>query len=416
MIPVDTSPIEQQESNLSRADKTVPVAAAIDIGSNSIKMTIARADGGGGIEQIAWASEAALLGQGLELTGQLDPARIDAAVDVLKRFAMQAHEAGAGDIVAVATEAVRVAANGREFLDRVSAETGIAVEMIAGEREAALTFRGLAATSDVSGLIVVADIGGGSTELIVAHDGVMLDAVSTSLGSGRLTDRFVSADPPTRQQFARCMREASKAVGKEKSLLGLVDGAKPRMMVLGGTGEYLGRLAGAEREIDRDALRRTVGLLLSMPAGRLAEELGIPEARARVLPAGAAIVSALVETIDPSHIEVARSGIRAGLLLDILGNETMPDRTDKSKGDDAQGAPLPDVPPESASVPSPAAVEPRFRDAMRTLIGERWEAVWAAIPAAIDGEDIEGVHAVRVASRRLRAAMDTGAPCFPPKW
>ena len=64
------------------------------------------------------------------------------------------------------------------------------------------------------------------------------------------------------------------------------------------------------------------------------------------------------------------------------------------------------------------AAEPEegFRETMRRLIGERWAAVWRAIPAALEGTDIEGVHAVRVSSRRLRAAMDTGAVCFPARW
>jgi CHAD domain-containing protein len=65
---------------------------------------------------------------------------------------------------------------------------------------------------------------------------------------------------------------------------------------------------------------------------------------------------------------------------------------------------------------SPLDPEQPYRDAMRELIGRRWAAVWKAVPVALAGEDIEGVHDVRVASRRLRAAMDVAAECFPPRW
>ena len=147
------------------------MAAAIDIGSNSIKMTIGRANGEGGIDQLDWASEVVRLGHGLDRTGILDEERIEAAIETLTRFAAQARERGATRIVAVATEATRAAANGATFLDRVREETGIDVRVVDGQAEAALTFRGLAADTDLTGSVVVADIGGGSTELIAARDG-----------------------------------------------------------------------------------------------------------------------------------------------------------------------------------------------------------------------------------------------------
>src|SRR3954470_22918889 len=100
-------------------NSTWRTAAAIDIGSNSIKMTIGCANGGGGADQLDWASEVVRLGQGLDRTGLLDEARIAAAIETVKRVAGQAPERCAGLIVAVATEAARAAANGATFLGRV---------------------------------------------------------------------------------------------------------------------------------------------------------------------------------------------------------------------------------------------------------------------------------------------------------
>src|SRR5215213_726377 len=108
-----------------RSDTSPSIAAAIDIGSNSIKMTIGRADGNGGVEQLDWASEVVRLGQGLDQTGLLDEERIENAIETLKRFAIQARQRGATRIVAVATEATRAAANGVRFLERVRDESGL---------------------------------------------------------------------------------------------------------------------------------------------------------------------------------------------------------------------------------------------------------------------------------------------------
>jgi exopolyphosphatase/guanosine-5'-triphosphate,3'-diphosphate pyrophosphatase len=117
--------------------------AAIDIGSNSIKLTVARRQGDG-IEELYRDSETVRLGEGIEATGRLDDSRMDAARATLARFAGKANELGAERTMAVATEALRVAANGREFLERVVRETGIEAAVIDGDREAALTFAGLA--------------------------------------------------------------------------------------------------------------------------------------------------------------------------------------------------------------------------------------------------------------------------------
>src|SRR5688500_2555064 len=154
-----------------RLDPTAAPVAAFDIGSNTIKMTVARPGAEGGLDEFAWNAETVRLGAGLEASGRLADDRIEAALDALGRFAAEARAHGAGRLIAVATEATRVADNGAAFLDRVRRETGIEVRTITGDEEARLTFLGLAVTLDVDGQTVVADIGGGSTEIIAARDG-----------------------------------------------------------------------------------------------------------------------------------------------------------------------------------------------------------------------------------------------------
>ncbi len=185
-------------------ESELPTLAAIDIGSNSVKLTIARRQPDGTIVEIGRRTETVRLGAGVGETGRLAEDRIEATIAALKSFAEESRAMGAARILAVATEATRAAENGPAFLDRVYRETGITVEVIGGVREAELSFRGLATHMDVRGHVVIADIGGGSTELIYAEDGTMQQVRSVPVGSGRLTDRHVVADPPGAAELATC--------------------------------------------------------------------------------------------------------------------------------------------------------------------------------------------------------------------
>lgn len=301
-----------------RRQTPVSVAAAIDIGSNSIKMTVARRGPTGLFEELGSASETVRLGAGLDATGRLAPDRVEAALETLGRFAAEARQRGAERVVAVATEATRVASNGPAFLARVERETGIEVKAIDGDEEAALTFRGLAASTDVSGKLLIADIGGGSTELIVAENDEMRAARSIPLGSGRLTDRLVRSNPPTAGELVSCRDAASSALAPLTAEMAWPTGASARLVVVGGTGEYLARLVPNEQRVGQVTIAAVLDRLQEMTAAELAFELTIAESRARVLPAGVAIVAALADLAQPGRTEVARSGIRAGLLLTIF--------------------------------------------------------------------------------------------------
>jgi exopolyphosphatase/guanosine-5'-triphosphate,3'-diphosphate pyrophosphatase len=292
------------------------VIAAFDVGSNSIKMTVARRDGSR-VEEFLWRSATVRLGAGIEATGRLADDRIDAALNVLRGFATEARAAGATRLIGVATEATRVAANGKAFLDRVRAETGLELQVISGDQEAKLTFRGLAATLDLTGDVVVADVGGGSTEIICAEHGTFRWGQSIPLGSGRLTDRLVSSDPPSVAELIECRNAAGAALNG----LPLPPGPIDRLIVVGGTGEYLVRLVPAGRPATIADLDDVLQRLTMISAQSLAQLIEIPEARARVLPAGVAIVRTLAERTQPRAIEGAQSGIRTGLLLAAFAGE-----------------------------------------------------------------------------------------------
>ena len=303
-------------------DPVHPVVGVVDVGSNSIKLTVATRDSFGKIIELITALETVRLGSGLGTTGRLSDDRIQSAIDALRDFASIARDHGATELIGIATEATRQAANGEEFLVRVRLETGWDVAAIDGDREADLTFRGVASLGNVSGLTVIADIGGGSTELIEAEDGIIVEARSLPIGSGTLTDAFLTSDPPTEAEIAAAADDISARLNPYVS----PHNSAPRMIAVGGTAEYLARLVGRGALVAVVEIDLGLEICLSTPSDELANLIDIPAARARVLPAGIVVIRELTAALGVSQVEVAASGIRTGLLLetfDRLRNPTL---------------------------------------------------------------------------------------------
>lgn len=330
MTDATSSPARTAGNESTASLAPARVVAAFDIGSNTIKMTVARPDPVGGVVVLGTGSDTVRLGTGVAETGVLAADRVEAAFASLSDMAARARALGAGSLVGVATEATRTAANGPAFLDRIRAEIGIDVRVIGGDEEADLTFRGLAAAIDISGQIIVADIGGGSTELILALDGDVLFARSYRLGSGELTDRFVRHDPPGVAEIDAC-RDAAREIVRAVSLP-TVPKHTTRLVAVGGTGEFLARLVPKGGAVTTKTIDGVAARLLRTPAAEIAAELSIPEARARVLPAGVAIVRALVDTLRPATIEITQSGIRTGLLLAAFAAATASETAGTTRG------------------------------------------------------------------------------------
>ncbi len=287
------------------------IVAALDLGSNTIKMTLGRLDASGELVEFGWASDTVRLGTGVATTGRLADDRVAAAIATLQRFAAAARAQGATRLTGVATEATRTAANGPDFLDRVRGEIGWDIQSITGSDEAELTFRGLSRTIDTTGRVVIADIGGGSTELVVATDSTVTFSRSYPVGSGSLTDRHVAGDPPTAAEIAACKDDAAMTLAPAELPR---DGAS-RLVAVGGTGTYLARLLSGQTALAMADVNQVLDQLTTVPATELAARLTIPEARAHVLPAGIAVIAAIATRLDDPPIEVGPSGIRTGLLL-----------------------------------------------------------------------------------------------------
>src|SRR5881227_3620023 len=192
----------------------MPTFAAVDIGSNSVRLKISRLAAHRLVE-IHEDREVTRLGESVFRSGFLSPEAIALTVKVLRRFHRAAQRAGADTVRVVATSALRDARNSRAFLEWVRSTTGWKVEIISGLEEARLIHLGLVSNlrMTVSPVLMV-DLGGGSCELTVSSKGHIRETVSLPLGAVRLTNEFLRHDPPRRSELRRLRAFVEREIGR----------------------------------------------------------------------------------------------------------------------------------------------------------------------------------------------------------
>ncbi|HEU5049187.1 MAG TPA: hypothetical protein VFU00_02620, partial [Gemmatimonadales bacterium] len=192
--------------------------AAIDVGSNSIRLLVADYDASTGLSVIDEVRDQPRLAQGLATTGRLDEAAMQHALQVLARMREICERRGVERISAVATSAVREASNGEEFIRRAQESVGIPLRIIDGNTEAALSYRSVAHHFNLdASRTLVADIGGGSLELIGAVRGVVEATASLPLGAVRLTELYLAETGDTIRRIRKLRAHARKQIRKRLS-------------------------------------------------------------------------------------------------------------------------------------------------------------------------------------------------------
>lgn len=197
--------------------------AAVDCGTNSLRLLVAdvttsedAATGGGPrLVDVERRMEVVRLGEGVDATGVLSPAALDRTLGVTARYAERVRDLGAQRVRFVATSATRDAANAHELVEGVRALLGVEPEVVTGDEEARLSFRGATAgTAGGGDPHLVVDLGGGSTELVLgsAATGDVLAATSMDVGCVRLTERHLRSDPPTAQEVAAARADVRGAL------------------------------------------------------------------------------------------------------------------------------------------------------------------------------------------------------------
>jgi exopolyphosphatase/guanosine-5'-triphosphate,3'-diphosphate pyrophosphatase len=303
------------------------VLAAIDIGTNSFHLVVARTTSAVAFEIIAREKEVVRLGSGSGDMKRLAPDAIDRGIAALNRFRQIAEIAGAS-VRAIATSAVREAHNRDEFLRRARDEAGIDVEVVSGIEEARLIHLGVlqdVPAADVRLLLI--DIGGGSTEFVVGEGTEMLEARSLKLGAIRLSDRFFAEEPVTARQVKQCrahvraylgpvVREVRRygfdvAIGSSGTILNLAEMVRARR---GETGRGVSNATFTRKE-----LGKVVATLVEAPTVKARLKVpGLDARRADIIVAGAILLEEATIALDIQEMTVSDYALREGLVLDTL--------------------------------------------------------------------------------------------------
>jgi len=197
--------------------------AGIDCGTNSIRLLVADVDrASGALTDVDRRMEVVRLGQGVDRTGRIAPEALERALAATRRYATRCTELGVEAIRYVATSATRDAENRREFVDGVRTAIGVEPEVIDGAEEARLSFRGATGVlgSRHPGPLLVVDLGGGSTELVLGTDAPVA-SYSMDVGCVRMTERHLHSDPPTTSEIAAAAADVRAALDAASAMVPL---------------------------------------------------------------------------------------------------------------------------------------------------------------------------------------------------
>jgi exopolyphosphatase/guanosine-5'-triphosphate,3'-diphosphate pyrophosphatase len=298
--------------------------AAIDIGTNSIRLIVAEALRDGNYRILDEEKETARLGKGLSATGRLDPEAVERSIAALRRMQQIAAGFQVREVRTIATCAVREAADGGDFCRRVKAETGLDIEVISGEKEAQLAFFSVARNFNLEGKnVAVADIGGGSTEIVLASGEAIEQVYTTPLGAVRMGE-LVHGDLAG-ENFDLLLRQIDKLLRRHTRKPVFV----PHLLIgSGGTFTSLAEMVRASRgktelplrgyEISHADVWHLLDRLRKMPAKARRTVPGLSPDRADIIVPGLAIVDGLMRRFKVNVLQVHDRGVRDGLLLTMI--------------------------------------------------------------------------------------------------
>ena len=299
--------------------------AAIDCGTNSIRLLVADV-AGGHLDDIVRRMEIVRLGEGVDRTGRLSDAALSRTFGALEDYAAQIGSLQADRVRMVATSATRDAANRDVFVDGVVERLGVPPEVVTGSEEAALSFRG--ATGDLLGADVpapylVCDIGGGSTEFVLGDSSGVCASRSVDIGCVRLTERHLHDDPPTTRQIADARRDIEHAMDtvsgdvqltEAASLIGLAGSVTTVTAIALGLQEYDANRIHHAR-ISASAVHEVTERLLAMTRTQRAAIGVMHPGRVDVIGAGALVLDTIVQRLGFHDVIASEHDILDGIAL-----------------------------------------------------------------------------------------------------
>lgn len=296
----------------------MPVFAAIDIGSNSVRLSIAELQRGK-LRELHQDREVTRLGEGVFRTGALDPQAMALTVKVLQRFHKAVQRHAAERIRVVATSAMRDSSNARVFQEWVKNATGWKPEVITGLEEGRLIHFGVVSSQRLPPKVLLIDLGGGSCEITLSQRGHIQQMVSVPLGAVRLTQEFLKHDPPRHDELRRLHGFIREELRRLPHAL-----RKPEVQRVIATSGTAASLAGALRTKGSTSTRVTMKAAIALAAelerldcAERAEIKGINSKRAEIIVAGSAVFAHLLTLLNLGSFYYSPLGLRDGLLAQM---------------------------------------------------------------------------------------------------
>jgi exopolyphosphatase/guanosine-5'-triphosphate,3'-diphosphate pyrophosphatase len=284
--------------------------ACIDVGSNTTRLLVADtvADG---IQDVLNERVFTLIGRSLGESGLIPSEKLEETAAVVADQAERARSLGADRIRVVATAAIRCAHNARDLVGAIERQAGLPLDVLEGEEEARLAFRGAASAAGVVGTLAVIDVGGGSTEIAIGSgDGRVVHAESIPVGSSLLAERHLSADPPAAHELEAVREDIARAFARFEPP------AVDHAVAVGGSASSLLHLG--EPELGSMELARALDTLCAEPAETFASRVALDPIRVRLLPAGVLVLTELTGRLA-QPLRICGGGLREGAILEMSG-------------------------------------------------------------------------------------------------
>ena len=326
-------------SDVAGPGVTGPVFAAIDLGSNSCRLKIARVQQHS-LKVLHEDREVTRLGKSVFESGLVSPEAMAHTLSTLKRFRKATQQYSVDQVRAVATAALRDARNASAFIAWVKAETGWELDVISGLEEARLIHRGVMQDPAAQGKCLLIDVGGGSCEITVSDRKRIKETISLPLGAVRLTQEFLQSDPPSAEDVARMQRFIARELQRAEKKLGPV-----RLTTVIGTSGTAAALAQASANVDAirvsakpgtgktsvtNAPAETARVAAAIDVRKLAKKLtkmpigarnvvpGVGPRRSEIIVAGAHVYSAILDYFGLPGFRYSEMGLRDGVLSQML--------------------------------------------------------------------------------------------------
>jgi len=304
----------------------MPRYAAIDIGSNSVRMLAAETAPGRPTRILAAERQVTRLGAGVFLDGRIPTETIHLVCEDLARMAQVYRKLDVVGVRAVATSAVRDASNQQEFLERASQVLGTSVEIISGQEEARLIHLGVEARwPQLDKRILIVDVGGGSAEVILADHGALSEAFSKPLGAVRLMEVFLKSDPPSPLELHRMNEYIEEKLATPLRRIGA--GPFDRLIATSATAAAIVCAVNRVRRSRRDEadrlkatlaqIRRFYREICERDLASRRKIVGIGPKRAELIVAGTAVFLRVLELFHQPSLHYSSAGVRDGIIADL---------------------------------------------------------------------------------------------------